>query len=136
MNELIAWLTDPATWQGETGIPVRLLEHVAISSVSVVAATLIALPVGLWIGHTGRWATLAINVANIGRALPSYAVIGNHDYVSNRDRSAWDTLSGSPRNRVWRRVRSFDIGNRPKFAALSRIAAGARLSPSNSPCIM
>ena len=38
MNELVAWLTDPATWQGETGIPVRLLEHVAISSISVVAA--------------------------------------------------------------------------------------------------
>lgn len=75
MNELVAWLTDPASWQGETGIPVRLLEHVAISSVSVVVATLIALPVGLWIGHTGRWANLAINVANIGRALPSYAVI-------------------------------------------------------------
>jgi osmoprotectant transport system permease protein len=75
MTELIAWLTDPATWQGETGIPVRLLEHVAISTVSVVAATLIALPVGLWIGHTGRRANLAISVANIGRALPSYAVI-------------------------------------------------------------
>ena len=75
MNELATWLTDPATWQGGTGIPIRLLEHVTISAVSVVAATLIALPVGLWIGHTGRWANLAINVANIGRALPSYAVI-------------------------------------------------------------
>ncbi len=75
MNELVAWLADPASWQGGTGIPVRLLEHVTISSVSVVAATLIALPVGLWIGHTGRWANLAINVANVGRALPSYAVI-------------------------------------------------------------
>jgi osmoprotectant transport system permease protein len=75
MNELLTWITDPATWQGETGIPVRLLEHVAISLVSVLTATLIALPVGLWIGHTGRWATAAVNIANIGRALPSYAVI-------------------------------------------------------------
>ena len=75
MNEFIAWITDPATWQGETGIPFRLLEHIGISAVSVLTATLIALPIGLWIGHTGRWANLAINIANIGRALPSYAVI-------------------------------------------------------------
>jgi osmoprotectant transport system permease protein len=75
MNEAIAWLTDPASWQGETGIPFRLLEHLAISGASILVATLIALPVGLWIGHTGRGANVAINVANIGRAIPSYAVI-------------------------------------------------------------
>ena len=75
MNEAIAWFTDPANWQGETGIPFRLLEHLAISGVSILVATLIALPIGLWIGHTGRGATVAINVANIGRAVPSYAVI-------------------------------------------------------------
>jgi osmoprotectant transport system permease protein len=75
MNEVIAWLTDPASWAGEAGIPFRLLEHVAIAAASIATATLIALPVGLWIGHTGRGATFAINVANIGRAVPSYAVI-------------------------------------------------------------
>ncbi|HET7829505.1 MAG TPA: ABC transporter permease [Candidatus Limnocylindrales bacterium] len=75
MNELITWLTAAATWQGETGIPFRLLEHLAICAVSIAAATAIALPIGLYIGHTGRAATLAINLANIGRAVPSYAVI-------------------------------------------------------------
>ena len=75
MNEVIAWLADPATWQGETGIPVRLAQHIGISVVSILVATLVALPVGLWIGHTGRWATAAINIANVGRAVPSYAVI-------------------------------------------------------------
>jgi osmoprotectant transport system permease protein len=75
MNELLTWLGDPATWQGETGIPFRILEHVAICAVSVLVAAAIALPVGLWIGHTGRWSTVAINVANIGRAIPSYALI-------------------------------------------------------------
>jgi osmoprotectant transport system permease protein len=75
VNELIAWLTTAATWQGETGIPFRLLEHLAICAVSVAAATAIALPIGLYIGHTGRGATAAINIANIGRAVPSYAVI-------------------------------------------------------------
>lgn len=75
MNEMFGWLADPATWQGGTGIPVRIWEHLAICAVSIVTATLIALPVGLWIGHTGRGATIAINLANIGRAVPSYAVI-------------------------------------------------------------
>jgi osmoprotectant transport system permease protein len=75
MTELLAWFMDPANWQGESGIPFRLAEHVAISAVSILAATLIALPIGLWTGHTGRGATAAINIANIGRAVPSYAVI-------------------------------------------------------------
>jgi len=75
MNEAIAWFGDPATWTGQTGIPWRLVEHLLISTVSVIAATLIALPIGLWIGHTGRYANVAINLANIGRAVPSYAVI-------------------------------------------------------------
>jgi osmoprotectant transport system permease protein len=75
MNETIAWLADPATWQGQTGVPGRLVEHLAMVGVSILAATLVALPIGLWIGHTGRGANIAISLANIGRAVPSYAVI-------------------------------------------------------------
>jgi osmoprotectant transport system permease protein len=75
MNEALGWLTDPLTWQGQTGIPWRIVEHLAMAGVSILVATLIALPIGLWIGHTGRGANIAINIANIGRAIPSYAVI-------------------------------------------------------------
>lgn len=75
MSEILAWFGDPATWQGPTGIPTRLFEHVWISAISVAAATLVALPLGLYIGHTGRGAWLAINLANIGRAVPSYAIL-------------------------------------------------------------
>jgi osmoprotectant transport system permease protein len=71
----IAWLIDPANWSGPDGIPTRLTEHVAISGASVLVACLIAVPIGLWIGHTGRHAFVAINLANIGRAVPSYAVM-------------------------------------------------------------
>ena len=76
MNELIAWLTAATTWQGETGIPFRLLEHLAICAVSVAAATAIALPIGLYIGHTGRGARVAVAVSNIGRAIPSLGWLG------------------------------------------------------------
>jgi osmoprotectant transport system permease protein len=75
MSEVIAWFADPSNWQGPTGVPTRLWEHVWISALSVAVATLIALPVGLYTGHTGRFAGLAINLANIGRAVPSYAIL-------------------------------------------------------------
>jgi len=70
------WLADPLHWQGPNGIPVRLEEHVAISGVSLVIAALVAMPLGLWIGHTGRFSWLVVSSANAWRALPSFAVIG------------------------------------------------------------
>lgn len=75
VTETAAWLTNPAQWAGQGGIPNRLLEHVLISGISLGVALLLALPVGLAIGHTGRGGALAAGVANIGRALPSLAVI-------------------------------------------------------------
>jgi osmoprotectant transport system permease protein len=75
MGDIIAFFTDPANWTGTTGIPNRLFEHLLISGVSIFVATIIGLPLGLYIGHTGRGANLAINLANIGRAVPSYAIL-------------------------------------------------------------
>lgn len=71
----LGWLVDPAHWQGPDGIPTRIVEHLGISVASVVVAVLVALPIGLWIGHTGRFAFLAVNIANIGRAIPSYGAM-------------------------------------------------------------
>ncbi|MGZ6273258.1 MAG: ABC transporter permease [Candidatus Limnocylindrales bacterium] len=70
------WLADPVHWQGPNGIPARLAEHVALSGVSLVLASLVAIPLGLWIGHTGRFSWLVVSSANAWRALPSFAVIG------------------------------------------------------------
>jgi osmoprotectant transport system permease protein len=53
----------------------RLWEHLWISAASVLTAAAVALPVGAFIGHTGRGASLAINLANVGRAIPSYAIL-------------------------------------------------------------
>lgn len=73
--DLINWFLDPLNWQGNAGIPNRLLEHVSLSGASLLTAALIGLPIGMFIGHTGRFANLVINIANIGRAIPSYAVL-------------------------------------------------------------
>jgi osmoprotectant transport system permease protein len=75
VEQLIAFATDAASWQGTTGIPNRLVEHLALCAVAVVLAAVIALPAGLYIGHTGRFALLGVNIANVGRAIPSYAVM-------------------------------------------------------------
>src|SRR3954470_23838219 len=75
LSQAFAWLTDPANWQGPNGIPVRMEEHIAISVVSLAIALVIALPIGIWVGHTGRYSNVAVNLANFGRALPSIAVI-------------------------------------------------------------
>jgi osmoprotectant transport system permease protein len=75
VEQLVVFLGDAANWQNETGIPNRLLEHIAISLLAVLTASVIALPLGFYIGHTGRLQLLGINIANIGRAVPSYAVM-------------------------------------------------------------
>ena len=69
------WLADPAHWQGTDGIGMRLAEHLALSATALAIAGLLALPVGLWLGHTGRHAQLVINLLNVGRALPSLAIL-------------------------------------------------------------
>jgi osmoprotectant transport system permease protein len=53
----------------------KTLEHLALSGASIGLALLIAIPVGVALGHIHRGSFLAINVGNIGRALPSLAVI-------------------------------------------------------------
>ena len=75
IGQVVRWFLDPANWQGDGGIPHRTLEHLAMSGASVLVAALIALPVGIAIGHYGRGGILAINISNIGRAVPSFAVL-------------------------------------------------------------
>lgn len=72
---VVAWFGDPANWTGNDGIPNRLAEHLVLCTVSMAVALAIALPVGLYIGHTGRFAFAAQSVANVGRAVPSYALM-------------------------------------------------------------
>jgi osmoprotectant transport system permease protein len=75
-GDVARWFADPAHWQGSHGVPVRLLEHVELSGLAVAIALVLAVPIALYLGHTGRGGFVAINVANIGRALPSLALIG------------------------------------------------------------
>lgn len=69
------WLLAPEHWSGSDGIPNRLFEHLLISALTTAAAVAIALPFGILAGHTRRGGFVAVNVANLGRALPSLALL-------------------------------------------------------------
>lgn len=75
LTELLVWLGDPAHWRGSDGIPNRIEEHLVLTLTALAVAAVLALPLGLWLGHTGRGATLVVNTLNIGRALPSLAIL-------------------------------------------------------------
>jgi osmoprotectant transport system permease protein len=75
VEALLTYLADGGNWQGAAGIPTRLLEHLVLAGLAVLTACLVALPGGLYIGHSGRFQVLGLNLANVGRALPSYAVM-------------------------------------------------------------
>jgi osmoprotectant transport system permease protein len=77
INDVFNWLTDPAHWQStafDTGIWDQLLAHIAFTLIAIGISLVIALPLGLWIGHTGK-ATWIISVANAARALPTVGVL-------------------------------------------------------------
>jgi osmoprotectant transport system permease protein len=75
LQAVFRWFADPSHWRGSDGIPTRLGEHVHLSVESVALGVLIALPIGIVLGHYGRFGNLAINVSNIGRAVPSFGIL-------------------------------------------------------------
>ena len=74
-TDTFAWLADPAHWTGSSGIPVRLVEHLQYSGLVLVIAAAIAVPLGLYIGHTGRGRVVAVAVAGALRALPTLGLL-------------------------------------------------------------
>lgn len=76
LGEVVAWFGDPANWTGRDSIPLHAWEHVSLSAASLAVAVAIALPVGLFIGHTNRGARVAVAIANVGRAVPSLGWLG------------------------------------------------------------
>jgi osmoprotectant transport system permease protein len=72
---IFSYLLDPAHWTGSQGIPTRLVEHVGYTVLTLVIALVIAIPIGAWIGHTGRGGFLVVGLANGLRALPTLGLL-------------------------------------------------------------
>jgi osmoprotectant transport system permease protein len=76
LGEVLAWYTDPAQWTGRNTLPELVLGQILLAATSLAVAMAIALPIGLYIGHTGRGAGVAVAMSNIGRAIPSLGWLG------------------------------------------------------------
>ena len=72
---VLQWLTDPANWTGPDGVPARTLEHLVIAGLAMALGMLVALPLGVWLGHTRRAAFLTTSIGNLGRAIPTLALL-------------------------------------------------------------
>lgn len=75
VTETIDWLTDSTHWSGDDGIPHRLLEHLGYTAETIAIAGVIAIPLGLWIGHTGRFRSVAVALTGALRALPTLGLL-------------------------------------------------------------
>ncbi len=74
-EEAFAWLADPVNWAGPGGVPTRLGEHVFYTVVTILIAGVIAVPIGLAVGHTGRGKSVVLLLSNAARALPTLGLL-------------------------------------------------------------
>jgi osmoprotectant transport system permease protein len=75
LGDAWAYLVDPASWTGSEGMLALLLQQLLISVTALAVAMVLGLPLALWLGHLGRGGFLAINVSNVGRAVPTFALL-------------------------------------------------------------
>ena len=69
------WLADPQNWQGPAGIPARVLEHLGYTGLTLAISLAIAVPIGLYVGHTGRGRVVVVSLAGMLRALPTLGIM-------------------------------------------------------------
>lgn len=75
LSQALTYIFTGANWDGNAGITTRILEHLQYTAVAVIASVLIAVPIGLVIGHTGRGTFAVVSAVNALRALPTLGVL-------------------------------------------------------------
>lgn len=75
LTQALAYIFTAENWSGRAGIGARTLEHLQYTGVAVAVSALIAIPLGLFIGHTGRGSFLVVTAVNSLRALPTLGVL-------------------------------------------------------------
>ncbi|OBK17108.1 ABC transporter permease [Mycobacterium asiaticum] len=73
--QALSFLTTASNWAGATGLAARTFEHLQYTALAVAASAVIAIPIGLIIGHTGRGQLLVVGAVNGLRALPTLGVL-------------------------------------------------------------
>ena len=75
LGDVLAWFGNPENWIGPSGILNRLREHVQLTAAATVAAAVLAIPPALLLGHRRLGGTFVVALVNIGRAIPSFAIV-------------------------------------------------------------
>lgn len=73
--EALTWLFAPTQWQGKDSLALLLGQQLLFTVVSVAIAAIVAVPVGWAIGHTGRGREVAVAIAGVARAVPSFGLL-------------------------------------------------------------
>jgi len=74
-GDAIAYLNDPLNWTRQRGILDLTGQHVRIAGLALLIGLVVAVPVGMWLGHTGRGGSAAVGLVNISRAVPTLAIL-------------------------------------------------------------
>ncbi|MDR4532631.1 ABC transporter permease subunit [Glutamicibacter sp. PS] len=72
---IVDWLSDPANWSGAGSIPYQIMIHLVYSLVALAIAAAIAIPLGTYVGHTGKGENFIMGSANAMRALPTLGLL-------------------------------------------------------------
>ena len=75
LNAAITWLNDPLNWKGPQGVPHLTWEHLQISGAAVLLAAVVAMPLAMLLGHSGRGGGLTVVLTNVSRAIPTLALL-------------------------------------------------------------
>jgi osmoprotectant transport system permease protein len=75
LGDAFGYLTDGASWSGSNGIGAFAVQQLLLTVTALALAVVLGLPLALWLGHHGRGGFLAVNVSNVGRAVPVFAVL-------------------------------------------------------------
>ena len=75
LEQAFRWLNDPANWRGDSGVLYLTYQHLYISFFAVLLGCLIAWPLAVWMGHTGRGGGVTVVMSNVSRAVPTLALL-------------------------------------------------------------
>jgi osmoprotectant transport system permease protein len=75
LRQMWDYLSSDAAWSGNRGLPALTWAHVKLAALAVIVAAVVAIPPAVVLGHIRRGGLLAVSIVNIGRALPTFAII-------------------------------------------------------------
>ena len=70
-----AYLSNGTNWTMNGGILELLFQQLLLTFTALALALAVGLPIALYLGHLGRFGFLAINISNVGRAIPTFALL-------------------------------------------------------------